>query len=144
MEPLPFGKRLLILGPPVTKKNSQVLTSIPTGKTDRRGRPIYRPIAFPSDAYKAWAKSGLPELQAQWHAPAADQTVHLKAIIFRRQRNHGDLLNYLEAIADLLQEAEILTNDRLVINTDGSRLRVDRTHPHVELWLQPYVDPDDV
>lgn len=138
----PFGKRLLILGAPVTKKNSQVLISVPTKYATADGRRKHRPVAIPSAAFRKWSKDALPELRAQWHAVPADQSVHMRALVYRARRNAGDLLNYLAAVSDLLEEAGVVTNDRLIVNTDGSRLRTDTKHPRVELWLEPFEDAE--
>lgn len=118
----------VIIGPPATKKNSgQIVSRAGTG----------RPFLLPSAAYKRWARRAVPQLWAcaRAHGPIG-VPVGLAATVYRARRV-GDLINYLQAIQDVLQDAGVLVDDRLVESLDGSRLALDRQNPRVELTLSP-------
>jgi hypothetical protein len=66
--------------------------------------------------------------------------VSLQARVYR-DRNAGDLGNYLAAICDVLERAGVVENDRLIQSFDGSRLLIDRKNPRVEIELTPLRDP---
>ncbi len=58
----------------------------------------------------------------------------MNAQIFR-ERNVGDLGNYLAAICDALESAGVVINDKWIQSFDGSRLSLDRDNPRVEIVL---------
>lgn len=60
----------------------------------------------------------------------------MKASFFR-ERSVGDLVNYLQALADALQEAGVVADDRLIASWDGSRLHKDSARPRIELEIAP-------
>jgi len=115
---------LVIDGPPRTKKNSQQLARI-------RGR--FFPVQ--SAAYRKWAKPATLQLQSQWagRAPLA-VPMFMTALVYR-DRNTGDCLNFWAAVCDVLEDAGVIENDKLIMHVDGSRLLIDRYHPRVELTL---------
>jgi Holliday junction resolvase RusA-like endonuclease len=49
----------------------------------------------------------------------------------------GDLIGYLQAIADAMENIGILSNDKWVMGWDGSRLALDRDRPRVEIQITP-------
>ncbi len=125
---------LTILGAPVTKKNSQRIL---------RGRGG-RPFVSASSQYKAWANTAILQLQAQYRrASLGDKLavlqcdpVNVRALIYRARRV-GDANNYYAAIADVLEAAGVVENDRLCVSWDGSRMLIDRHVPRVEITLTP-------
>lgn len=118
---------LVATGRPVTKKNSGVII---TPK-----RPGARPIMIPSKEYRTWAKTAVRDFRIGWGgAPPLTEAVNLCALVYR-DRRVGDLANYINAIADALEEAGVVENDRLIVGHDGSRPMVDRERPRVEVVL---------
>jgi Holliday junction resolvase RusA-like endonuclease len=132
--------RLTILGRPVTKKNSQRLV-----------RAGGRPMVLQSRQYLAWEGPAVAQLQAEhqsakrWGnglAPGLESMPRsLRALVYR-DRNVGDLGNYLAAICDVLERAGVVENDRLIQSFDGSRLLIDRKNPRVEIELMALPDLD--
>ena len=124
-----------IVGPPATKKNSGEIV-----RGGRRGTG--RPFLLPSAAYRRWARLAIPQLAAcaRAHGPVG-VPVTLAATVYRARRV-GDLINYLQAIQDVLQDAGVLVDDRWVESLDGSRLALDRANPRVEITLIPMQSED--
>jgi len=120
------GWPLIVHGVPRTKKNSlRMALNRSTG-----GR-----FPIQSKAAKRWEHLAVLQLQMQWgDLPALAEPVGVHAVVFR-QRDVGDLNNYLAAIADALEHAGVLVNDKYIRNWDGSRLNKDALHPRVELLI---------
>jgi Holliday junction resolvase RusA-like endonuclease len=121
---VPWSVRLCILGAPRTKKNSNRL--VPA-----RGRQF----VLPSAAFERYRNEALPQL-VDAAAPTLRQPVNCRALVYR-DANRGDLIGYLQGLADLLEEADVVENDRLIVGWDGSRMFVDRERPRVEIVLTP-------
>ena len=111
---------LRIVGPPRTKKNSMMMA---------HGRLMQSRQAM------EWQDKAVLQLQSQTRGiiPCQDPC-NLTARIYR-DKNHGDLGNYLAAICDALEKAGVVVNDKWIQGFDGSRLHVDRKNPRVELEL---------
>ena len=110
---------------PTTKKNSGQIVMV--GKFPR---------IFPSKKYREFnlaAQRELVLIRRRLESPI-DVPVNCAAL-FYRQTNIGDLVGYLQAIADTMEEAGIVTNDRLVTQWDGSRLLKDQHRPRIEVTL---------
>ena len=115
---------LVIFGPPRSKKNS--------GRIVRAGKRLR---LLPSAAQVSWAKSAIFQLRAQWRSAAITKPVSVRAMFFR-ERNVGDLINFMQAVADALEHAGVVVNDRLIVSWDGSRLSKDAVRPRVELEVE--------
>lgn len=119
----------IIIGPPVTKKNSQQIAV--NKKTGAR-------FVVQSEKQKKWAKSAKEQLVWQYRigmfSGAITAPVNLSAVIYR-ERATGDLLNYLAAVSDALEGAGVIVNDKQVVSLDGSRLDKDAQRPRVEVLL---------
>lgn len=118
---------ITIEGPPRTKKNSEVL--------DLRGR---KPRKLPSKPFQEWNASAQLQLakyrsEHSYSLPICF-AVNCCATIWR-EKDAGDAVGYYQAIADALQEARIIQNDRLIVSWDGSRVLVSRDRPHVYIVL---------
>jgi Holliday junction resolvase RusA-like endonuclease len=99
-----------LFGKPASKKNSLKLVRV-------RGRVI--PIQ--GDAYAKWRSIALPQLRIVWgRRKPIESPVHISAVFYRDRR--CDLVNLIQSIGDLLQEAGIVKNDRLIASWDGSRI----------------------
>lgn len=117
--------RLVIEGPPVTKKNSMQMA-----RNKRTG------AVFPvqSKPQKAWAEKAVWQIRAQSGGSVYACPVNMAAIVYRAKAV-GDLLNYLAAVSDALEAAGVVTNDRLIVSLDGSRMLKDADRPRVEVEL---------
>lgn len=62
--------------------------------------------------------------------------LNCRALIYRDARR-GDAVGYYQGIADLLQHLCVLTDDRMLVSWDGSRLLLDPEHPRVDVVLEP-------
>lgn len=127
-----------ITGDPVTKKNSSRIF-----RAGRGGRPF----VAKSKAAATWEARAIRQLRKQrgLYPTGVPLTVaperaplNLAAKIYLDDRRPvGDLLNYLAAIADALQNSFVIENDKQVLRLDGCELLVDRENPRVELELTP-------
>lgn len=108
---------------PVTKKNSQQIIFA-------KGR--YIPI--PSRVYREYEES------CGWYLPKVEvinHPVNIKAVYFMQTRRKVDLCNLHEALHDVLVKYRIIADDnsRIVVSTDGSRVRYDKEHPRTEVEI---------
>lgn len=127
---------LVIDGAPRTKKNHGRI--VPVGKRCRVCRGSARHRLLPSHQWEAYEAMVLPYLRRELERAAwqpLEQPVHVAAVFFRERRD-GDLVGYLQGLADLLEKAGVLKNDRLIVNWDGSRMDHDALRPRVELTLR--------
>lgn len=115
--------RLTLHGAPRTKKNHGSVRMVGS-----------RRLHVPSEAYMRWRDGALMQIPARTRLP--DQPYNCCALIFR-DRAAGDAVGYYQAIADMLEEAGVVSNDRLIEAWDGSRLLKDARRPRVELTLTP-------
>lgn len=131
--------KLTILGPPVTKKNSGIIMTAGP-KCPHCEHRTGRSFVLPSPQYQAWEKKAVVQIQRQIAGAAAFAVpVNCRALIYR-ERAVGDANNYYAAVADALEAAKIVTNDRLIVSWDGSRLLKDDANPRVEILLAPVDD----
>ena len=128
VRPLTAPLSIVVTGKPITKKNSaELAVNRKTGST----------FIVPSRQYRQWARDTVPQVQpVAYQQGAIEQPVCLTAVIYR-ERRVGDLVNYLQAVCDLLQDAGMLVDDKWVESFDGSRLDCDKHNPRIELTLTP-------
>ena len=114
-------------GAPRTKKN--------------HGRIVWRHVAgvqrkfhVPSGAYSLWCASVVIQLV---HVRQLPNCHYNCAAVFYRDANRGDAVGYYQGLADALEAAGVISNDKYITQWDDSRLRVDRANPRVELTLTP-------
>lgn len=120
----PEAVRFTVFGSPRTKKtNNQVVV--------RNGKPV----VLPSPLWRKWIAKAVvvPTI-----AKLPDQKYSCRAI-FYRDRDAGDAVNYYQGLADAFEHWKILSNDRQVVDWDGSRILVDAQCPRVEVTLTPVV-----
>lgn len=136
---------VLVHGIPRTKKTSNVVTTV-------KGRHI----VLPSAEWRAWVKEarilvdGLTLVSVKKSIPrlvGADSGTGLwaplamplncGAVFYLGNRQHGDTVGYLQGLADLLEEREVIANDRFLATWNGSRLVHDGSTPRVECTLEP-------
>lgn len=120
--------------PPRTKKtsNQAVRMGKPCPTCKLRTGPAR---VFPSKAFREWEKSVTDYVSLRPQLTLALATpVSMRALVYR-ETAVGDLVGYLQAICDVLQECGIVLNDRLIADFDGSRLLKDANNPRVELVI---------
>ena len=112
---------------PITKKNSM------KPRMDRNGR--FRGM-MQSDAYRRY------EEKCMWLIPVRfrvgiDYPVNVKAIYYMPTRRVVDIINLHSALHDVLVKARVLQDDnsRIVVSTDGSRVRYDKDNPRTEVEI---------
>jgi Holliday junction resolvase RusA-like endonuclease len=137
---------------PRTKKNGSRVVTIPKKGGHRChscGHMPGFPKVLPSEAYERWEAACLVEcigikraLLAHGVVLPIAAPVSIEAHVYlmpaasgKMRLDCGDLVGYLQAIGDLLQAAEILKDDRLVEDWDGSCRHVDAAQPRVEVYI---------
>lgn len=116
--------KLIIYGPPRTKKNSAQLI----------GGGLH-PRMIPSKAYREYeesAKSQLPVMQHPIEAP-----VNVRCVYYMQTRRKVDLTNLNSSLADILVRGGILADDNrdIIASMDGSRVYYDKHNPRVEVEI---------
>lgn len=86
--------------------------------------------------YRAWARAAVMQLQLQWkRTPTITKPVRLSCVFYEHPVQRFDLAGVFQAICDVLQEAGVLQNDRLVRGTGPMDIRRDRSRPRVVITL---------
>lgn len=117
-----------ILGAPRTKKN--------------HGRRVYsfrlkRTVQVPSAAHERWYAAALPRTRIEWNRHAWPRLVGPVRVtaVFYRDRATGDLVGYMQALGDLLQNAGVIADDKLIASWGETRLDKDPKNPRVEVTI---------
>jgi hypothetical protein len=118
--------RLVIHGAPRTKKTSNRVM-----KFGGRLKVV------PSEAWCAWRDIAVQQIAGR-RAPAGP--LNCTALFYRAARV-GDATGFYQGLADVLQEAGVVTDDKHIVAWDGSRLLADSRNPRVELTLTPLEQP---
>ncbi len=113
-----------IQGVPRTKKNSAQIV-----------RAGFRPRLIPSAAFRAWNRLAQTQLMRLRPASPIEGGLNCRAL-FYREALRGDAVGFYQAIADALEEARIIVNDKQLISWDGSRLLKDAINPRIEVILE--------
>ena len=161
--------RLVLPGPPRTKKNSQRIAPISFVKNGKKMR-VYR--IQPSKAYERWFKNLLTyslvyrqQLSSILPLPLAND-FNLGMAVYLKDERRGDLVGYQESVLDALQAPVwrkkveenygikteklvkkrdgigIYQDDAQCIGTDGCRIAgVDSRRPRIEVVLTFYGEP---
>ena len=136
----------VVHGAPRSKKNSPRIVNIgPMCRTcGKRGG---FPKILPSLAFEEWQADAIrqcmlikPKLVAVGVELPIVHPVGIEALFYLAPTKEGrmrldcpDLSNLMEAVADMLQEAGILQDDRLIADWDGSRRLLGE--PRVEIFI---------
>ena len=118
--------KLTILGAPRTKKNH--------GFRTKQGHQM------PSVAFAAWNRIAQLQL-ALWRSKHSGWpfTVPVNvAAEFYRVKLIGDAVGYYQALADALEEGQIVQNDALIVSWDGSRMLKDAERPRIEIEITEF------
>jgi hypothetical protein len=127
------------MGPGLHRFHGMLLTYLEAGKVGKvrwaltqamrpRNQGGIAPLILSSDAYRAWAKTAIPALRAQWGARKAvggpDELLHVVARFYLARmgpRNMGgDVAGYYQACSDALQDAGVLADDCYIESWAGS------------------------
>ncbi len=113
-----------IYGVPRTKKNSAQIV-----------RAEFRPRLIPSAAFRAWNKQAQLQLALLGFYPPIQTAVNCRAM-FYREALRGDAVGFYQALADALEEARIVLDDKFIVSWDGSRMLKDAANPRIEVVLE--------
>lgn len=116
---------------PITKKNSQQII------TNSRTK---RPMVIPSGRYRQYEKDAGNFLRGKF--AQIEDPVNVKAIYYMPTRRRVDLTNLHEALHDVLVRYKVLADDnsKIIVSTDGSRVRYDKENPRTEVVISPAKD----
>lgn len=118
---------------PRTKKNSQQVIRDRQGRTyitqSKRYKQYVRDTAMILNVVKG--KNDITE--------PISEPVNIRALFYRSTKRIVDLTNLQECLHDVLVDAGILEDDsyRIIVSTDGSRVRYDRKNPRTEVMIEP-------
>ena len=119
--------KLTLTGRPITKKNHQ---QIVLAKTGRR-------YVIQSKQYLAYEKDCLWQIKAQHKNETITDKINLQALYYMPDKRKPDLLNLLQATADILEKARVIDNDKDIVSFDGSMIMwVDKANPRTEITIE--------
>jgi Holliday junction resolvase RusA-like endonuclease len=119
---------------------SFVITGAPRTKKNHGWRTIAG-HQMPSRAFAEWNRAAQRQMigmarYAQLHGWNNNVPVNCTAL-FYRDAERGDAVGYYQALADALEDAQIVKDDRLIVSWDGSRMLKDSVSPRIKVSLQP-------
>ena len=113
-------------GRPITKKNSQrIVTNRKTG----------RPMVIQSEQYIRYETECLWRLK-QYRGPKFKSQVEVRALFYMPSKQRPDLTNCMQSVADILEKAGVIENDRNIVSWDGTRLLIDKEEPRVDIEIR--------
>lgn len=153
LAPFPLAANQLafvIEGPPRTKKTSNRII--------RFGKKKEFVKIMPSEQYIEWHKLSMqqaPVIRTRLRAQSVraglvlpiTEPVRVKAVFYREKRT-GDLVGYMQALGDWLQESKqrngktvrtgagIILDDSQIDSWDGSRREHDKMRPRIEVLIE--------
>jgi Holliday junction resolvase RusA-like endonuclease len=119
---------IIFYGRPATKKNSQQI--IYNQATKRR-------FVMPSKTYQVYEKDCLSQLYG-YKGPRFEGRVTVKAVYYLPNLAHWpDLTGLMQATADILEKAKIISNDKNIVSWDGTHIAgVDKDKPRTEIIVE--------
>lgn len=116
---------ITLLGKPITKKNSMRIISCGG-----------RPRLIQSKAYLQYEQDCLRQITGLMRKNIGVPMI-VSCMYWLKDKRIPDLLNLLQATADILEKAEVINNDKDIQSFDGSRIAgVDRDNPRVEITIK--------
>lgn len=126
--------RLVLDGAPRTKKTSN--RTFDVGRRCPSCRRGQRTVVMPSEAWETWCNELTPRIRAalpaRWEPIAYPVNC---AALFYRDALRGDSHGFYQGLADVLQHAGVVADDRWIVQWDSSRLLKDAARPRVELVI---------
>ena len=125
---------------PRTKKNSQQVIRDRRGRTyitqNKRYKQYVADTAMILNTVKG--KNDIKE--------PINEPVNIRAHFYRSTRKIVDLTNLQECLHDVLVDSGILADDsyRIIVSTDGSRVRYDKNNPRTEVAIEPVINWVDI
>ena len=118
---------ITLIGRPITKKNHQQMVVAGNG----------RKFLIQSKAYRQYEKDCLKQLMYLYKGKTITGQLSMKALYYMPTKARPDLLNLLQASADILEKAKVIENDKNIYSFDGSRIAgVDKLNPRCEILLE--------
>ena len=118
---------ITLIGRPITKKNHQQMVVAGNG----------RKFLIQSKAYRQYEKDCLKQLMYLYKGKTITGQLSMKALYYMPTKARPDLLNLLQASADILEKAKVIENDKNIYSFDGSRIAgVDKLNPRCEITLE--------
>jgi len=111
--------------PPISKKNSQqIFVNKKTGKA----------FITPSAAYKKYEAAALQYIPQSIYISAP---VNVQCLFYVPTRRKCDLTNLLEAVDDIMVNAQLLADDNYTViqSHDGSRVYYDKENARTEVYI---------
>lgn len=111
-----------------TKKNHSSIVTLKNGRT----------LLLPSKPYKEFEKSVCDFIKGYFKVlEPIDKAINLKCVFYKDKNYKSDLMGYMQAIADALVKAKLLTDDNsnIVVSTDGSKVLLDKSNPRIEVEI---------
>jgi len=131
--------KITLFGRPITKKNSQRIVLAKNGRRFLIQSKQY--LTYENDCL--WQiKEQLTILSLQRRIPKPVLfpimgSVSLQALYYMPTKRIPDLINLLQATADILEKAKVIENDRNIISLDGSKIMgVDKVSPRTEITIE--------
>ncbi len=130
MVALPFEGT--ILGRPASKKNNREHVE---RINPHNGRAYVMPV--PNPAFRKWQRGATTRLfyLCGGKLPAWEVPMLLSATFYEHPTQRGDLFGYLDALADAMQHAKLIKNDRFIRSTGNCAVLRDAANPRVEFTL---------
>ena len=92
---------------------------IPSKKNSRRHFVVGgRRIVAPSKAYETWHQEWMLRLSAKRPTVPLDGPLGIKCVFYLKGKLDADLDNMMASVADLLEDAGYIANDKLIVHAD--------------------------
>ena len=118
---------ITLIGRPITKKNHQQMVVAGNG----------RKFLIQSKAYRQYEKDCLKQLMYLYKGKTIEGQLSMKCLYYMPTKAKPDLLNLLQASADILEKARVIENDKNIYSFDGSRIMgKDKLNPRCEITLE--------
>lgn len=121
--------RFVILGQPITKKNSQQI--IMAGK---------RPCIIQSKAYRVYEKMAKQQISLLGAREPVSGPVAVKCLYYLATSRTPDLSNLMAATHDILEGCGVILNDEQIKSVDGTRIVGKDPKPRVEITVEPFTE----
>ncbi|WP_229711289.1 hypothetical protein [Pectinatus frisingensis] len=125
--------KIILFGRPATKKNGSRIM--------RRGKATR---LLPSEAFVKYENECLWQLK-RYQKYKFELPIRIQCIYYLPNKaNYPDLVGLMQATADILEKAQVIENDRLIVSWDGTYISptLDKLNPRVEVIITDMNDVD--